>query len=111
MHFSHTISVLTVVVPFLLRSHASPLQPRQVSAGPTSCGPIVSALAGAATPFCSSYLGITTDRSYTVTEYRDTTITFNRTATSILGTQIVTGSGITYNVTLTAPPTVVTQTV
>jgi len=102
---------LTVVVLFLLSSHASPLQPRQLSSGSTSCGPIISALAGVASPFCSSYLGITTDLSYTVTEYRDTTITFNRTATSILGTQVVTGSGITYNATLTAPSTVVTQTV
>lgn len=104
------VSTLAAVVPSVRFAHASPLQVRQ-DANPTSCGPIISAIAsyGDPTPFCSSWLGITTDYGRTVTEYTTRTIELNRTVTSITGTNVITAPSVASLVNITASTSVVTQ--
>lgn len=106
------VSTLAAAGPSILLIHASPLQIRQTTI-PTSCGPIISAIAsyGDPIPFCSTFLGITTDYSRTETAYTTTTILLDRTVTSITGTNVITAPSVASLVNVTASPSVVTQVV
>lgn len=109
MHISFLAIALWVIGPLVPLTTASPLQVRQDI--PTTCGPIITALSvyGNPTPFCSSYLGLSTDAPRTVIQYTTTSVLFNYTLTLATGTQIVTASTYPINVTFTASPSVATE--